>query len=64
MSGPVSSSERLYAVTICAYRKPGMDENAYHQYVSAKHAPALTDLMVQNKIVDYTVVRVFDLHLS
>ena len=58
MSGPVLRPERLFALTICAYRKPGMDEEAYHHYVSQKHAPALTDLMVQNKIVDYTMVRV------
>ncbi len=58
LSGPVFGSERLFALTICAYRKPGMDEEAYHQYVSEKHAPALTNLMVQNKIVDYTMVRV------
>ena len=56
MSEPVSGSGRLFALTICAYRKPGMDEADYHQYTSRKHAPVLTDLMVQKKIVDYTMV--------
>ena len=51
-------SERLFALTICAYRKPGMDEEAYHQYMSEKHAPILTDLLVQNNILDYTMVRI------
>ena len=52
----VSGSERLFALTICAYRKQGLDEEEYHQYLSEKHAPLLTDLMVQKKIVEYTLV--------
>ena len=56
MSGPATGTERLFAVTICAYRKPGMDEDAYHRYISETHASHLTDLLVQNKIVDYTMV--------
>ena len=59
MSELVLGSERLFALTICAYRRPGMEEEAYHQYLSKKHAPLLTDLMVQKKIVDYTMVRGF-----
>ena len=58
MSDLVLGPEQLFALTICAYRKPEMEEEAYHQYLSEKHVPLLTDLMVQNKIVDYTMVRV------
>ncbi|KAK3674114.1 hypothetical protein LTR78_005961 [Recurvomyces mirabilis] len=47
--------ERLFAVTICAKRKPGMEESAYHDYISQKHAGHLNDLLVKNKIVDYTM---------
>ena len=52
----MSSPQRFYAVTICAKRKPGMSEGDYHKYISEKHAPHLKDLLVKNKIVDYTMV--------
>ncbi|KAL9592940.1 MAG: hypothetical protein Q9219_007706 [cf. Caloplaca sp. 3 TL-2023] len=65
MSTP-SSPTRLFAVTICAKRKPGMDDektntylpilrNEYHNYISRTHAAHLKDLLVKNKIVDYTM---------
>lgn len=56
ISGPPSSTEQLFALTICACRKPGMDEDEYHQYTSLDHAKKLTDLMVQKRIVEYTMV--------
>ncbi|KAK4902961.1 hypothetical protein LTR49_026966 [Elasticomyces elasticus] len=56
-SAPVDSTpECLFAVTICAKRKPGMDEDQYHEYISQKHAGHLKDLLVKNKIVDYTMI--------
>lgn len=55
----MSSSQRLFAVTICAKRKPGMSEDEYHKYISEKHAGHLKDLLVRNKIVDYTMVSPF-----
>ncbi|KAL8747103.1 MAG: hypothetical protein Q9190_000966 [Brigantiaea leucoxantha] len=55
MSDPLAGVERLFALTICAYRKSGMDEDTYHQYLSEKHAPLLKNLLVHNKIVDYTM---------
>ena len=57
MSGSVIGPERLFAVTICAYRKTEMEEDEYHNYLSKKHAPKLIQLMVQNRIVEYTMVR-------
>ena len=56
MPGLQPKQERLFALTICAYRKPGMDEDAYHRYLSNNHAPLLKDLMVRNMIVEYTMV--------
>ncbi|KAI9779587.1 MAG: hypothetical protein M1816_003468 [Peltula sp. TS41687] len=50
------SNQHVFALTICAYRKAGMDEDEYHKYVSEKHAPSLKDLLVKNKIIDYTVL--------
>ena len=58
MSSVVSASGHFISLTICAYRKRGMDEDAYHRYLSEKHAPLLTDLMVENKIIGYTMVRI------
>lgn len=56
MPGLQPKQERLFALTICAYRKPGMDEDAYHQYLTNNHAPLLKGLMLRNKIVEYTMV--------
>lgn len=52
----MSEPHRFYAVTICGKRKPGMSEEEYHRYISEKHALHLKDLLVKNKIVDYTMV--------
>ncbi|KAM5375288.1 hypothetical protein ACJZ2D_006117 [Fusarium nematophilum] len=46
-------SQRLFSVTIFGYRKPGMDEDFYHDYVSQTHANHLKDLLVKNRIVSY-----------
>ena len=46
----------MLALTICAHRKPGMDEHEYHEYVSKKHAVLFKDLLVKNKILGYTMV--------
>jgi hypothetical protein len=48
--------QRVYALNICAYRKPDMDETAYHQYISEKHAPHVKELLIKKKILSYTVV--------
>ena len=53
----MGKSQHLFSVTVCAKRKPGMDEDAYHKYISETHAGHLKDLLVKNKIVDYTMVR-------
>lgn len=56
----MSSRNRGFAVTICAYRKPGLDEAEYHRYISETHAAHLKDLLAKNKIIGYTMVRRFD----
>lgn len=52
----MTRSQRLFSVTICASRKPGMGEDEYHKYISETHAPLLKRLLVEKKIVDYTMV--------
>lgn len=49
-------SDKVFALTICGYRKPDMDEDKYHTYLSENHAPLLKDLLIKNKIIDYTMV--------
>lgn len=51
-----TNSESLFSVTIFGYRKPGMDEDFYHKYVSETHANHLKDLLLKNKIVSYHMV--------
>lgn len=46
----------MFSITISATRKPGMSEDAYHTYISETHAGHLKHLLVQKKIVDYTMV--------
>ncbi|UPK96092.1 hypothetical protein LCI18_007027 [Fusarium solani-melongenae] len=45
-----SKAHQLFSVTIFGYRKPGMDEDAYHEYVSETHAGHLNELLIKNKI--------------
>jgi hypothetical protein len=47
---------RVFALTICAYKKEGMDEDEYHKYMTERHAASVKDLMIKNKIVSYTMV--------
>lgn len=51
------STSKLFALSIFGYRKAGMSEEDYHDYVSQKHAPSLSGLLVKNGIIDYTIVR-------
>ncbi|CAI6237345.1 unnamed protein product [Periconia digitata] len=51
----MGKSQGLFSVTISAKRKPGMDEDSYHKYISETHAGHLKHLLVEKKIVDYTM---------
>ena len=49
-------ARKLYAVTIFGYRKDGMNEQDYHDYISKIHAGHLKALLAENNIVSYTMV--------
>lgn len=49
-------TQKLFSVTILGYKKPGMDEDEYHRYVSVVHAGHLKELLVKQRIVSYTMV--------
>lgn len=53
----MSTPTPIFGLTIFAYRKEGMDEEEYHQYLSQSHAQSLKDLLVKHNIVGYTMVR-------
>ncbi|KAL6353414.1 hypothetical protein LRP88_13906 [Fusarium phalaenopsidis] len=55
-----SKAHQLFSVTIFGYRKPGMDEDAYHEYVSETHAGHLNELLIKNKIVSYHMAKKVD----
>lgn len=51
-----AGAHKLYAVTIFGYKKDGMGDDEYHEYISKTHAGHLKHLLAQNDIVYYTMV--------
>jgi hypothetical protein len=41
---------------MCAYRKEGMDEKAYSNYMISVHAPLVQNLMIKHGIDKYSLV--------
>ena len=56
MGSATKEPQRLLCWTVCAYRKPGMDEGSYHKYMSEVHAPLVKDLMVQYGMLQWSMV--------
>lgn len=56
------SSQRVYALTICAYRKEGMDEDEYHRYLSEHHAGLVKTHLAEAGIISYTMVSAFNIN--
>lgn len=49
---------RLFQWTVCAYRKHGMSEEDYHQYMSEKHAPLVRGLLAKYGIIKFTMASI------
>ena len=49
--------QRLLCWTVYAYRKPGMDEEEYHRYLSEVHAPLVKNLLVKYGMVQWSMVK-------
>ena len=50
------SKRKAYCLTICGYRKPGMSEEAFEDYIINTHARISKDCLSKNGFLRWTLV--------
>ncbi|KAI1363171.1 EthD domain-containing protein [Xylaria arbuscula] len=55
MANGQTSNEPMLCLTMCAYKREGMDEEAYRKYMTDHHAPLVRGLMVKHGIDKYSM---------
>lgn len=48
---------RLFCWTVCAYKRPDLSDEEYHNHMSQVHGPLVKDLMVKYGIVKWSMVK-------
>ncbi|KAF8466317.1 hypothetical protein BDZ91DRAFT_725055 [Kalaharituber pfeilii] len=54
-----NGKKRLFCLSICGYRKLGLSEEQYHDYLTNVHGPLIKGLMEKYGIVSYSIVSLF-----
>ncbi|KAI1293161.1 EthD domain-containing protein [Xylaria venustula] len=55
MSNGHITKEPMLCLTMCAYKKEGMDEEEYRKYMTERHVPLVRGLMVKHGIDKYSM---------
>ena len=59
---PSNSESQFLCLTICGYRRPGMNEDDYRHHMTKVSAPMTRDLMVKYGVKRWTMVSPFYSH--
>ncbi|OAA39375.1 Dimeric alpha-beta barrel [Metarhizium rileyi] len=55
MTNEQKPTEPMLCLTICAYRREGMDEEEYRKYMMERHVPLVRGLMIKHGISKYSM---------
>lgn len=50
-------TDEFYCLSILGYRRPGLSQEEYMDYMINRHAPLVVDLLTKHRILQYNVVR-------
>ena len=60
----MSSDSKMLCMTIYSYKKAGLSDDDYRNYMLQTHAPLASTLMEKYGIVDFTMVRTYCLFIT